>query len=180
MSQKPSASSLRHLTKRTQKFCLSSLYWALGLTLLLLVACSDQTDQTLPTEPTVTWVNEEPDTEEQQRHFFSQMSFRLDPGLSAQNSLITGLQKNQAEIGDLLRISVYQEEDLSNLYQIDSAGKISFPLIGDVLVSGLTLEQIDQTLTQKLLDGYLVKPNVSVEIVERRSFVDPFQTEDRL
>ena len=39
--------------------------------------------------------------------------------------------------GDRLRIIVFGQDNLSNIYTVDSTGRISMPLIGPVKVSGL-------------------------------------------
>src|SRR5829696_7098616 len=40
--------------------------------------------------------------------------------------------------GDKMRVLVYGQENLSNIYTIDGAGQISMPLVGGVPASGLT------------------------------------------
>ncbi len=64
--------------------------------------------------------------------------------------------------GDILAISVYDEPDLRvKAVPIRPDGKISFPLIGDIRGTGLTVDEVRHTLTQKLL-RYLKDPQVSV------------------
>ena len=72
--------------------------------------------------------------------------------------------------GDRLKVTVYGEADLSGEFQVDGAGDVSFPLIGQVLVKGLSLRQLEQRLVEKLKDGYLTNPRVSLEVLNYRPF----------
>jgi polysaccharide export outer membrane protein len=65
---------------------------------------------------------------------------------------------------DKLSIKVFKMEDLSGDYDVDLAGNISLPLIGQVKAANLTTAELDQNLTQKLGDKYLEHPDVSVAI----------------
>jgi polysaccharide export outer membrane protein len=47
---------------------------------------------------------------------------------------------------------------------------ISMPLIGDVPVRGLTVNELDASVTQALRDGFLRNPDVSVEVATYRPF----------
>jgi polysaccharide export outer membrane protein len=65
---------------------------------------------------------------------------------------------------DKLAIKVFKMEDLSGDYDVDLAGNISLPLIGQVQAANLTTAQLDQQLTQRLGEKYLEHPDVSVAI----------------
>ena len=65
---------------------------------------------------------------------------------------------------DKLAIKVFHSEDLSGDYDVDLAGHISLPLIGEVEAANLTTAQLDQELTHKLGEKYLEHPDVSVSI----------------
>lgn len=73
--------------------------------------------------------------------------------------------------GDLVNISVYDEPDLSiERIRIGMSGSLSFPLLGEVQVSGLTPDSLENVLTQRLKGPYLVNPSVTVSILEYRPF----------
>lgn len=72
--------------------------------------------------------------------------------------------------GDLISISVYDEPDLSLELRIGLSGTISYPLLGDVDVQGLSPKQLEVKLLEKLKGPYLVDPSVSVSIMEYRPF----------
>jgi polysaccharide export outer membrane protein len=65
---------------------------------------------------------------------------------------------------DKLSVKVFKMEDLSGDYDVDLAGNISLPLIGQIEAANLTTAQLDDQLTQKLGSKYLERPDVSVAI----------------
>lgn len=72
--------------------------------------------------------------------------------------------------GDKVRLTVFGEDDLSQTYKVDGDGVIAMPLIGSVSVKGLTLNQAKVLIQSKLSEGYLVDPNLTLEVVESRPF----------
>ncbi|MAQ71716.1 MAG: hypothetical protein CL565_05935 [Alphaproteobacteria bacterium] len=72
--------------------------------------------------------------------------------------------------GDRLEMTVYGEDGLSKQYQVDGQGNISVPLIGVVSVEGLTPIEIEALVAERLRDGYLIDPSVTIEITEYRPF----------
>ncbi|MEW6571042.1 MAG: SLBB domain-containing protein [Nitrospirota bacterium] len=71
--------------------------------------------------------------------------------------------------GDVLKITVYNHDDLTTVARVSGDGYINFPLIGHVEVKGLTLPQISQKISSMLTDGYIVNPQVNIFIQEFRS-----------
>lgn len=65
---------------------------------------------------------------------------------------------------DKLAIKVFHQDDLTGDYDVDLAGHISLPLIGEVEAANLTTAELDQKLTQQLGAKYLEHPDVSVSI----------------
>ena len=72
--------------------------------------------------------------------------------------------------GDLISISVYGEDDLSLNVRIGSSGSISYPLLGDVWVLGLTTKQLEVKLVNGLKGPFLIDPSVTVSMLEYRPF----------
>lgn len=72
--------------------------------------------------------------------------------------------------GDMIAISVYDEPDLSLELRIGLSGTITYPLLGDVAVEGLSPKELETKLIEKLKGPYLIDPSVSVSIVEYRPF----------
>jgi polysaccharide export outer membrane protein len=71
-------------------------------------------------------------------------------------------------IGDVVAVSVYQEDDLTTTARVGEGGVIAFPLLGNVKISGLSIGEATQTITARLKDGFLVSPMVSLVLVEQQ------------
>ena len=70
--------------------------------------------------------------------------------------------------GDKVRVTVFEQESLTNSYNVDQAGYIAFPLVGSVPARGQTAKQVEAGIAQKLRQGYLRDPDVSVEVEQYR------------
>ncbi len=70
---------------------------------------------------------------------------------------------------DLIKITVYQNDDLTTVARINGDDNIRMPLIGDVKVGGLTVPEAEKKIAKRLADGFLVNPNVSIFIKEYHS-----------
>jgi polysaccharide export outer membrane protein len=68
--------------------------------------------------------------------------------------------------GDLLRVDVFQVPELSRQVRVNSRGEVSLPLIGTVRAAGLTGQELEALLAQRLSERYLVDPQVYVFIEE--------------
>jgi polysaccharide biosynthesis/export protein len=72
--------------------------------------------------------------------------------------------------GDLVEVSVYNVPELSTKARVSSEGDIYLPLVDYVRVGGLTADQAQAAIQQKLSDGGFVKnPHVSVFVQEYAS-----------
>ena len=69
---------------------------------------------------------------------------------------------------DVLAVNVWKEEEISREVPVRPDGKVSLPLIGDVQASGLTPQQLQQSIRSRLAT-YLVNPTVTVMVREARS-----------
>ena len=67
---------------------------------------------------------------------------------------------------DLLEIQVFGIDELKREVRVNSHGAISLPLIGPVVVAGLTGEQAESFIAAKYAKDYLQDPQVSVFIKE--------------
>ena len=73
--------------------------------------------------------------------------------------------------GDSVRIHVYGESDLSfEQLLIGQNGRISYPFLGELKVTGKTAAQLQQDLIDGLKPDYLIDPRISVSIVKYRPF----------
>ena len=71
---------------------------------------------------------------------------------------------------DIVKVQVYGEDDLALETKIDGDGNINFPLLGVVHVAGKTLPELQEYLTKRLADGYVVSPRVTATVFKHRNF----------
>ena len=71
--------------------------------------------------------------------------------------------------GDVIRISVYQSQDLSLETRLSETGVISFPLVGALMLGGKTVGEAEQVIAAALKKGEFVKnPQVNVVLMQAR------------
>ncbi|MEM1189022.1 MAG: polysaccharide biosynthesis/export family protein [Pseudomonadota bacterium] len=73
-------------------------------------------------------------------------------------------------VPDLLYIRVWEQDDLSGEVLVRRDGKVSVPLIGDVVAEGLTPEALAAVVGKELAQ-FVNEPRVDVAVVEMRSQV---------
>jgi len=72
--------------------------------------------------------------------------------------------------GDSVRITVFQNPDLTTETRISERGTISFPLIGEISLAGLTPAGAEARIAEQLIEGkFVLKPQVSLNVVRVRS-----------
>ncbi len=114
--------------------------------------------------------------------FFLLVSLALGAFLLAISGCSTPIQKRQIPIdpastadkrenyrlgpGDVVSVSIFQEEDMLAEQRIGQDGSINFPLVGRVMVGGQSVETAGQTIATRLKDGFLVNPQVTVSVIE--------------
>lgn len=70
---------------------------------------------------------------------------------------------------DTLYIQVWDNPDLEREVTLNRRGEFQFPHVGTVPANGLTVEEVQRLLTERLADGYLVNPQVNVSVRAYRS-----------
>ena len=70
---------------------------------------------------------------------------------------------------DVLTITVWDQNDLSGKFTVETDGSFTFPLIGRIQAGGLTLRQIENELKTRLADGYFKNPQLTVAVDTYRS-----------
>jgi polysaccharide export outer membrane protein len=86
----------------------------------------------------------------------------VSPGQGAPTKYTIGPQ-------DLLKITVFDEPDLTNTYRVDADGFITFPYINRVTARGLTLVELQERVRSLLAAGYIKNPQVRVEVDQYKS-----------
>ena len=73
--------------------------------------------------------------------------------------------------GDTVTIRVLGEDDLKReKVRLSDAGTISFPILGEIRVKGMTVGGLEEYITKGLKGRYLLNPQVTVSIEEYRNF----------
>lgn len=71
--------------------------------------------------------------------------------------------------GDVVRVSVYQNQDLTLETRITESGAISYPLLGQVRLGGLSVPQAEKVIADGLKNGNFVRqPQVSILVTQVR------------
>ena len=87
------------------------------------------------------------------------MAMLMTPALAEQEYLLAP--------GDILKITVFKNPDLSLDVRVSEAGLISYPLIGSAPVSGLTLPAAERKIAQMLREGgFVVNPQVNILLTQ--------------
>lgn len=73
-------------------------------------------------------------------------------------------QEYRVQPGDTLRVEVVEDQSLNRTLLVSPDGRISLPGAGALRVNGLTIEQIQRALAQRLAPGFVNPPNVFVDI----------------
>jgi polysaccharide export outer membrane protein len=73
--------------------------------------------------------------------------------------------------GDVITIEVLGEEDLKReRIRLSDAATISYPILGEIHLSGKTVGELERIIREGLRGRYLVNPQVTVTINEYRNF----------
>jgi protein involved in polysaccharide export with SLBB domain len=73
--------------------------------------------------------------------------------------------------GDQVRLTVFRHEDLSGQFEVDGEGFFALPLVGEILSAGMTARELEGEIESRLKGGgYLVSPQVSIEVLNYRPF----------
>jgi polysaccharide biosynthesis/export protein len=70
---------------------------------------------------------------------------------------------------DVLKVTVYDEPQLSGTFRVDADGSFTYPFIGRINAVGETLRNVEAMLTRRLADGYVRNPQVTIEVEHFRT-----------
>jgi protein involved in polysaccharide export with SLBB domain len=74
------------------------------------------------------------------------------------------------DAGDKLRITVFGQEGISGTYMVDAGGNVNLPLAGSIPARGFSTEQLARMIGERLKQGYVREPHVTVSIDTYRPF----------
>ena len=96
------------------------------------------------------------------------------PGQDALSSPIPALgagdNSYKLDSGDIVRVNVFNQPDLSGEYQLDGNGQFVMPLIGRVDAADLSSAELEILLVDKLRPDYLVNPRIFVQVLNYRPY----------
>jgi protein involved in polysaccharide export with SLBB domain len=80
----------------------------------------------------------------------------------------TATSEYRLGVGDVVRVEVRDEPDLTIEAQVQADGGIKYPFLGSMSARGKTVTRLQQDITAGLRSGYLVNPDVRVRVVTYR------------
>lgn len=91
----------------------------------------------------------------------------------AQNAPTAAKPEAALGVGDIVRITVFQNPDLTvEAGRISETGEVNFPLIGKVVLGGSTITVGEQKIAKMLRDGgFVLRPQVTIQVGQIRSSV---------
>ncbi|MCC7250775.1 polysaccharide biosynthesis/export family protein [Hyphomicrobium sp.] len=72
------------------------------------------------------------------------------------------------DVGDRLTVTVFGQPEMSGDFQVDGTGEIELPIVGAIRVGELTPKDAQKRIEERLADGYILHPTVSIAVTERR------------
>ncbi|HBC57290.1 MAG TPA: capsular biosynthesis protein [Gammaproteobacteria bacterium] len=90
--------------------------------------------------------------------------------VSGQLDASSNLSDYKLGAGDLIEILVYGEEDLTLETRVSAEGVISYPFLGELRLSGLSVKSVETLIEAGLKGRYLINPRVTVSVLEYRQF----------
>lgn len=94
---------------------------------------------------------------------------RREPALPIAEQAALLEQDSTLGVGDVFEVRVYGESELSAKHRVGADGTIDFPMIGSLKVAGLLPSQVAAQIAERLRDGILRSPQVSVYVHEHTS-----------
>lgn len=85
----------------------------------------------------------------------------LPPPQNSQGGTLQFISPN-----DKLEIDVLRVDELDRKVEVDSTGKISLPLVGEVVAAGKTKRQLESDLVKRYGSRYLESPQITVNVIE--------------
>ncbi len=71
--------------------------------------------------------------------------------------------------GDVLEINVWDHLDLNRTVEISQDGSFTYPFIGQVKAANQSIFALERLITQKLADGYIVNPQVTISVTQYKN-----------
>ena len=79
------------------------------------------------------------------------------------------LDSDIIEVRDRLNIQVYKQPVFSGTFVVTSTGKINYPMLGEIEVQSLSIDQLNRLLCKKLQEDYVTNPQIEITFLEDTS-----------
>jgi polysaccharide export outer membrane protein len=89
--------------------------------------------------------------------------------LQARENLLQQAEDYQIGPQDVLEIKVWDNTDMTKKAVVTLDGFISYHFIGKIEAKGLTTGELAEKISKKLADGYIINPQVTIEVIEYKS-----------
>lgn len=71
---------------------------------------------------------------------------------------------------DKLRVDVFGVTELQNMeFQLDAAGRLTFPFVGPISASGMSIDELSAAIADGLRGRYVLDPKVAVNLTQQQS-----------
>jgi len=67
---------------------------------------------------------------------------------------------------EVVEIKVFQEPELDTTIRIPADGRITFPLVGEIVIAGKSVQQATRLIRDRLEARFLVNPQVRIAVIE--------------
>jgi polysaccharide biosynthesis/export protein len=103
-------------------------------------------------------------------HIFLPLLFALLLG-AAPWAVAAGIDTDyRVGAGDVIKVTVFGHPDLTSELRVSEAGSISFPLIGEVKISGMSTSAVESQIANRLeFGGFIRQPQVNVMVLQFES-----------
>lgn len=93
-----------------------------------------------------------------------------EPSAGTKRALVEASMAYLLGTGDMVRVTVFQQPDMTTETRVSEAGTITFPLIGAVSVGGATVKQAEERIASLLRSrGFVKDPQVNVTLIQFKS-----------
>ena len=102
--------------------------------------------------------------------FISLCAAAETPSADDTQSPAAALSNYRLSTGDVIKIQVFDEPQLDVQARLTDAGTVSYPLLGELNLKGMSIGEIERMITEALEGDYLIHPQVTVTVLEYRQF----------
>ena len=95
---------------------------------------------------------------------------RSEPIATSYASTRVQVVDTRVQVGDRIKVTVYGEDNLNGVYDVDPAGNVSLPLAGTIRGAGLSKRDLEREITRRYRSDFLQDPKVTVDIATSRPF----------